>query len=99
MTRMSVTQIRYRYTVSDNNNRGASAPHNLTEITMKTFMRWFGYTLIVLALISASGAAGDCDGHCMENANSMLAMTIILFGSVCGLILGYVCISLGHKPD
>ena len=66
---------------------------------MKTFMRWFGYTLIVLAIISASGAAGDCDGHCMENANSILAMTIILFGSVCGLILGYVCISLGHKPD
>jgi len=66
---------------------------------MKTFMRWFGYTLIALAIISASGAAGDCDGHCMENANSMLAMTIILFGSVCGLILGYVCISLGHRPD
>ena len=53
----------------------------------------------VLALISASGAAGDCDGDCMENANSILAMTIIMFGSVCGLILGYICISLGHKPD
>ena len=81
-----------------NNNRGASAPHNYGDV-MKTFMRWFGYTLIVLALISASGAAGDCDGDCMENANSILAMTIIMFGSVCGLILGYICISLGHKPD
>jgi len=74
------------------------SPHNYGDV-MKTFMRWFGYTLIVLALISASGAAGDCDGDCMENANSILAMTIIMFGSVCGLILGYICISLGHKPD
>ena len=74
------------------------SPHNYGDV-MKTFMRWFGYTLIVLALLSASGAAGDCDGDCMENANSILAMTIIMFGSVCGLILGYVFISLGHRPD
>jgi len=96
---MSVMQIRYRYTVSDNNNRGSFGSLTTNEVNMKTFMRWFGYTLIVLALISASGAAGDCDGDCMENANSILAMTIIMFGSVCGLILGYICISLGHKPD
>ena len=96
---MSATQVRYKYIVSDNNNRGSFGSLTTNEVTMKTFMRWFGYTLIALALISASGAAGDCDGHCMENANSMLAMTIILFASVCGLILGYVCISLGHRPD
>ena len=92
-------QTRYRYTVSNNNNRGSFGSLTTNEVTMKTFMRWFGYTLIVLALISASGAAGDCDGDCMENANSILAMTIIMFGSICGLILGYICISLGHKPD
>ena len=44
---------------------------------MKKAINIFGYILIVLAIISASGAAGDCDGHCMENANSILAMTII----------------------
>ena len=92
-------QIRYRYTVSDNINRGSFGSLTTNGDVMKTFMRWFGYTLIVLALISASGAAGDCDGDCMENANSILAMTIIMFGSVCGLILGYVCITLGHRPD
>ena len=92
-------QTRYRYTVSGNSNRGSFGSLTTNEVIMKTFMRWFGYTLIVLALISASGAAGDCDGDCMENANSILAMTIIMFGSVCGLILGYICISLGHKPD
>ena len=92
-------QTRYRYTVSGKLTEGSfGSPHNYGDV-MKTFMRWFGYTLIVLALISASGAAGDCDGDCMENANSILAMTIIMFGSICGLILGYICISLGHKPD
>mgnify|MGYP003146862670 CR=1 FL=1 len=96
---MSATQVRYKYIVSDNNNRGSFGSLTTNEVTMKTFMRWFGYTLIALAIISASGAAGDCDGHCMENANSILAMTIILFGSACGLILGYVCITLGHRPD
>ena len=71
---------------------------------MKKAINIFGYILIVLAIISASGAAGDCDGHCMENANSILAMTIILFGSVCGLILGAICIhitaekGLGLRP-
>ena len=45
---MSVTQIRYRYTVSDNNNRGASAPHNLTEITMYK-VKYSNNTLVLTA--------------------------------------------------
>lgn len=51
-------------------------------------MKAFGYILILLGLIGLAGAAGDCDGHCMEHANdfdtyiflSGLALVSILWG-------------------
>ena len=36
---------------------------------MKTFLNIFGATLIALSIIAMAGAAGDCDGKCMENAS------------------------------
>tara|TARA_B100000424_G_C22919454_1_gene489247 strand:- start:536 stop:733 length:198 start_codon:yes stop_codon:yes gene_type:complete len=59
---------------------------------MKLFFNIAGGILLVLGILFAAGAAGDCDGDCMENANSLLAMAIILFASGCSIILGFIFI-------
>lgn len=53
--------------------------------------------MIVLSILSAAGAAGDCDGACMENANSIMFMVIVMFGSICGLILGTIFLNLARR--
>ena len=65
-------------------------------VMYKMFLVGFGMVLIILGIISASGAAGDCDGNCMENANSIAFMLIILFGSLCACILGGIMIRLAR---
>ena len=44
---------------------------------MKSFLQTFGSVLIMLGLIAAAGMAGDCDGKCMENANTFGEMLMI----------------------
>ena len=65
-------------------------------VMYKMFLDGFGMVLIILSIISASGAAGDCDGNCMENANSISFMLIILLGSLCACILGGIMIRLAR---
>lgn len=65
-------------------------------VMYKMFLDGFGMVLIILGIISASGAAGDCDGNCMENANSISFMLIILLGSLCACILGGIMIRLAR---
>jgi hypothetical protein len=55
---------------------------------MKTFLNTFGYMLIILGIVSAAGAAGDCDGKCMELANPIWLMALIAFGSLVSIVLG-----------
>ena len=69
------------------------------EIAMKMFLDGFGMVLIILGILSASGAAGDCDGNCMENANSIGFMLIILFGSQCACLLGGIMIQLARRIE
>ena len=65
----------------------------------KMFLDGFGMVLIILGIISASGAAGDCDGNCMENANSIGFMLIILFGSLSACLLGGIMIHLARRLE
>ncbi|MEC7292912.1 MAG: hypothetical protein VXV73_05375 [Actinomycetota bacterium] len=41
---------------------------------MKTIITFLGYGLIALGIMAMAGSAGDCDGKCVENANTMLEM-------------------------
>ena len=41
---------------------------------MKNIMNGIGYILIALGIMAMAGSAGDCDGKCVENANTMLEM-------------------------
>ena len=51
-------------------------------------------TLIVVGLMIMAGSAGDCDGHCMEQANSLAEMMIY---AMIGLAMsGVGAITLAH---
>ena len=50
---------------------------------MKTAITFIGYLLVALGIMAMAGSAGDCDGKCVENANTMLEMlTFAGLGSV-----------------
>ena len=44
---------------------------------MKKVMEYLGYGLIALGIMAMAGSAGDCDGKCVENANTIGQMLII----------------------
>ena len=45
-------------------------------------------TLIFLGIVMMAGSAGDCDGKCMENANSLLEMFMYALGGMALMISG-----------
>ena len=55
---------------------------------MKTMINTFGAILIVIGIMMMAGSAGDCDGKCMESANtltemlmySLMGLGLMLFG-------------------
>ena len=53
--------------------------------TMKTII---SAILITLGLIMMAGAAGDCDGKCMENANSLMTMFFLALTGMITFISG-----------
>ena len=42
-------------------------------------IKFVGVFLILAGLMAIAGSAGDCDGKCMEYANSMEEMMIAIF--------------------
>jgi uncharacterized membrane protein len=62
------------------NNKGA--------MIMKTIINSIAGTLLVVGLVMMAGSAGDCDGKCMEQANTIgemlmyagIGMTMFVFG-------------------
>ena len=46
---------------------------------MKLAKQILGGFLLMAGLIAMAGSAGDCDGHCMENANTISEMIMISF--------------------
>ena len=53
--------------------------------TMKTTI---SAILIFLGIAMMAGSAGDCDGKCMENANSLLEMFMYALGGMALMISG-----------
>ena len=53
--------------------------------TMKTII---SSILITLGLIMMAGAAGDCDGKCVENANSLGTMIFLAFTGLITFVSG-----------
>ena len=53
--------------------------------TMKTYI---SAILICLGIAMMAGSAGDCDGKCMENANSLFEMFMYALGGMALMISG-----------
>jgi hypothetical protein len=51
-----------------------------------------GGTLVIVGLMIAAGSAGDCDGRCMEQANTMGEMMIIMMIGVATMAVGAVAL-------
>jgi len=57
---------------------------------MKTIINGIAGTLLVVGLMMVAGSANDCDGKCMEQANTIsemlmyagLGMTMFVFGAL-----------------
>jgi len=48
-----------------------------------------GFILIAVGMMVAAGSAGDCDGKCMEYANSLGDMLMIAAAGVGMMLVGF----------
>ena len=55
-------------------------------------IKFVGVFLILAGLMAIAGSAGDCDGKCMEYANSMEEMMITIFIGLTLFVTGGIII-------
>ena len=55
---------------------------------MKTAFYILGGTMIALGLMAVAGSANDCDGACMETANTLGEMMFIVFWGMISITVG-----------
>ena len=59
---------------------------------MKTAITFIGYLLVALGILAKAGSAGDCDGKCVENANTMLEMLTFAGIGLAMFLFGFMLI-------
>ena len=59
---------------------------------MKTAISIIGYLLVALGIVAMAGSAGDCDGKCVENANTMLEMLTFAGLGLAMFLFGFMLI-------
>ena len=59
---------------------------------MKTAITFIGYLLVALGIMAMAGTAGDCDGKCVENANTMLEMMTFAGIGLAMFLFGFMLI-------
>tara|TARA_B100000676_G_C18070659_1_gene844085 strand:- start:189 stop:380 length:192 start_codon:yes stop_codon:yes gene_type:complete len=59
---------------------------------MKTAITFIGYLLVALGIMAMAGSAGDCDGKCVENANTMLEMMTFAGIGLAMFLFGFMLI-------
>jgi len=55
-------------------------------------MKAIGFILIVVGLMVAAGSANDCDGACMETANSLSEMLLVAAAGILSIFVGILAI-------
>ena len=68
----------------------------ITNVFSKT-MKVLGAFLIIMGIIAMAGSANDCDGACMETANTLPEMLMAAFIGLCMLVTGTVILFKGDK--
>ena len=54
----------------------------------KTFVNGLAVFLLIMGIIAIAGSANDCDGHCMETANTIGEMLMVCFIGLCLVATG-----------
>ena len=66
---------------------------------MNKLLNTFGTTLVILGIMAMAGSANDCDGACMETANSLGVMLLVAGGGLVSVLLGAVMLAQGNKYE
>ena len=59
---------------------------------MKKVMEYLGYGLIALGIMAMAGSAGECDGKCVENANTMFEMMVFAGLGLAMMLFGFMLV-------
>ena len=59
---------------------------------MKTAISIIGYLLVALGIMAMAGSAGDCDGKCVENANTIMEMLTFAGIGLAMFLFGFILI-------
>ena len=59
---------------------------------MKTAITFIGYLLVALGIMAMAGSAGDCDGKCVENANTIMEMLTFAGLGLAMFLFGFMLI-------
>jgi hypothetical protein len=55
---------------------------------MKTFINTLAVLLLFAGIVAMAGSAGDCDGKCMDQANTLSEMIMAAFIGLCMFATG-----------
>ena len=64
---------------------------------MTTFLRIFGGLAVAIGLLAIAGSANDCDGKCMEMANDLPTMLMVIGYGLISMIGGAACLVAADK--
>lgn len=64
---------------------------------MKTFLNVFGTIALTVGLMAVAGSANDCDGKCMEYANDLPTMLMVVGYGLISMIGGGACLYTANK--
>ena len=59
---------------------------------MKTAITFIGYLLVALGIMAMAGSAGDCDGKCVENADTKIEMLTFAGIALAMFLFGFMLI-------
>jgi Co/Zn/Cd efflux system component len=69
------------------------------ERTMKTIVNGTAGLLIVLGLMAMAGSANDCDGACMETANTLGEMLVVASIGLAMTLFGGMILLMNGNED
>ena len=64
---------------------------------MKTFLNVFGTIALAVGLMAVAGSANDCDGKCMEYANDLPTMLMVVGYGLISMLGGAACLLTANK--
>ena len=69
------------------------------ERTMKTFINSIAGILIVVGIMAMAGSANDCDGACMETANTLGEMLVVAGVGLAMVVFGGMILAVNGDEN